>query len=120
MKKKGNMPNIKPNEIVEEIKEVLENINRNNQETKPFVTAYQILEELPHDLKNRIIKERGRPGKDSGTYYSAASVVSDAAEMLANIEIRTINTIHLKIKCEGYQIIDAGNPNVGLYRIISK
>jgi len=52
----------------------------------------------------------------AGTYYAAASVVSDAAEMLPDIEIAFLDTSSLKISINDTDITP-GNKNVGLYRL---
>ncbi|HXT02347.1 MAG TPA: hypothetical protein VN915_16860 [Elusimicrobiota bacterium] len=82
---------------------------------KPYLTAYQILEELPSALSRSLIRQRGRGGKLNGTYYSAASVVAKAAK-LAGADIEFLNTTGLELHC-ARERIEAGNPNVGLYRL---
>jgi hypothetical protein len=46
------------------------------------VSAYEILDRLPTSLRDQILSERGMPGAGSGNSYSAASLVTDAAEMI--------------------------------------
>lgn len=114
------MVKIMPKDIVTDVEYVLKKIKVKNQKVNPFVTAYQILEQLHKPIKQRLIKERGHVGKKSGVSYSAASVVSDAAEMIRpKIDIQCLNTSGLKIFCAGKNIIP-GNPNVGLYRLNKK
>ena len=112
------MPVLKPSDIKDEVKTVLNSFRASHPQNHPFVTAYQILEKLSPELKNRLISERCPPGQGGGKPYSAASVVSDAAEML-DVEIKILDTTYLKITCNGADIL-AGNPNVGLYRLLTK
>ncbi len=113
------MPRIRPADIVADVRGVLERFDRRYSSVQPFLTAYQILQQLPEQLQHRLIEERGRAGKNSGTYYSAASVVSDAAEMLDDIEINTLNTSGIELHCAGERIT-SGNANVGVYRLRRK
>jgi hypothetical protein len=46
------------------------------------LSAYQILERLPTAVRDRLINERGMPGAGSGTPYAAATVVSQAVQLL--------------------------------------
>jgi len=111
------MPNLMPTDIKDEVRNILEDIPA-NPGGHPYVTAYQIMERLSETTKNRLIAERGRPGKDSGKYYAAANVVSDAAEMIHGIDIAFLETSNMRILLNDEPIITPGNQNVGLYRII--
>ena len=110
------MTKLMPTDIKEDVKRVLEGIPA-NAGVNPFVTAYQILERLPQNIKDQLISERGPAGKGGGYYYSTASVVSDAAEMLDDIEIMALATTNLQIFINNESVIQAGNQNVGLYRL---
>ena len=109
------MSNLMPSDIREEVKNVLENNLEGNNGS--FLTAYQILGKLSSTTKERLIKERGTPGSGSGNYYAAASVVSDAAEMLTNIEIEYLETCFLHILLKNGIEITPGNQSIGLYRL---
>ncbi len=114
------MSKLKPKDVKDEVRSVLEKTHIDTGgRGHSFLTAYQILERLQPDLKAQLIEERGKPGSGAGTYYAAASVVSDAAEMLKpNIEIRFLDKSSLKIILENGTEIEPGNPNVGLYRLM--
>ncbi|MCK4936299.1 MAG: hypothetical protein KAR84_05545 [Elusimicrobiales bacterium] len=117
-----NSTKMKPSEILNAVYNVLEEIKKKYSDIHPFVTAYQILEDLHIDVRGQLMKERGRAGKGSGVYYSAASVVTQAAAMLVKrgrVDMATINTTHLKVTTPYDEIneIIAGNPNVAIYRL---
>ena len=116
------MSKLKPKDIRDEVRNVLEGTHIDTGgRGRSFLTAYQILERLPPAMRAQLIRERGTPGSGAGTYYAAASVVSDAAEMLKPyIEIRFLDTSLLKIMLENGTEIEPGNPNVGLYRLVDQ
>jgi len=108
-----------PSEIVSDVQRVLEDVCKKYPDTNPLITAYQILDRLPKKLQNKLIEERGYPGKDSGVFYASASLVSNAAEMIKDIEIKTLDISDMKLFCVNIEI-KAGNPCVALYRIKTK
>jgi uncharacterized membrane protein YgcG len=110
------MPKLMPSDIKDEVKDVLENMRSRGHS---YLTAYQILERLPDTTRDRLIAERGVPGLKSGNYYAAANVVSDAAEMISNIEISFLETSSLSITLKDGTDITPGNANVGLYRLLN-
>jgi hypothetical protein len=83
---------------------------------RAYLTAYQILEQLPQQIKDQLINERSTPGMGAGKHYSAASVVSDAAEKVTGIEIVFLETSSIKIMLNESEIAP-GNKYVGLYRL---
>lgn len=78
---------IKPSDIVEDVYAVLLNqTNKGKGVSQKSITAYVGLDRLERvnpGLRDKLIAERGMPGKNSGSVYSAAQVFSDACEMLA-------------------------------------
>jgi len=101
---------ITPTQIEDAVRNVL-------HRTDVFMSAYQILEELPADLRDQIIHERGRPGQGSGHHYAAATVVAQAAEKLVGREnIVFVNAKHLKFEVAGDEI-RGGNPACAFYRL---
>ena len=112
------MPNLMPKDIRVEVETVLRSVQVNSSgRGRSYLTAYQILEQLPQPTRDRLIAERGAPGLGSGNYYAAANVVSDAAEMISGIEIVFLETSSLKIILNDGTDITPGNQNVGLYRL---
>ena len=107
-----------PRDIIEAVTSVLEDMRVDSRERgRSYLTAYQILEKLPSETRNRLIEERGTPGLGAGNYYAAANVVSDAAEMIRDIEIAFLETSSLNITLNSEIKITPGNPNIGLYRL---
>ena len=112
------MSNLMPSDIMDDVERVLENMPIHSR-GRSFLTAYQILERLTSTTRDRLIAERGTPGLGSGNYYAAASVVSDAAEMVSEIEIAFLETSSLSVSLANNDIAP-GNKNVGLYRILNR
>ena len=102
-----------PSAIVKDVLKILP--------TEHYVTAYQILHRLPAAIQSKLIAGRGRPGAHSGRYYTSATDVAKAAEMLVRTgkaEKTWLDTKDLRLECEG-KTIEAGNPSCALYRAIS-
>jgi hypothetical protein len=99
-----------PTNIVSDVEAVLLR-NRPN-----YMTAYQILEDLPTPVRDQLILERGLPGQGSGNNYASATVVSDAAQMLPGIQIEFLQTQHVIFEVAGHQI-RSSSPSCGLYRL---
>jgi hypothetical protein len=110
------MPNLMPRDITAEVESVLRNTQIGGR-GRSYLTAYQILEQLSQQIRDRLIAERGTPGLGSGNYYAAANVVSDAAEMISGIQIEFLDATSIKIILNNGTDITPGNQNVGLYRI---
>jgi len=111
------MSNLMPNQIQVEVENVLRGVQDiPNGRGRAYLTAYQILDQLPQQIKERLIAERGAPGLGAGQHYSAASVVSDAAEKISGIEIVFLETSSIKIIVNESDITP-GNKYVGLYRL---
>lgn len=113
------MSNLMPSDIKDEVERVLENMPIHSRD-RSFLTAYQILDRLSATTRDQLIAERGTPGLGSGNYYAAASVVSDAAEMVSEIEIALLETSSLSVRLANGKDIAPGNKNVGLYRILNR
>src|SRR4030042_1874988 len=112
-KKEAKMSNLMPTDIMDAVRTVLEGTNYDPMRGRSYMTAYQILEKLPSHTRNQLIKERGTPGQGSGKYYAAASVVSDAAEMLSEVEMAFLDSSSLRIMLkDGTDVVAPGNANV--------
>ena len=110
------MEKLKPSDIVDEVTVVLERANQGKGSSPCFLSAYQILDRLPSALKNDLIFERGLGGKGTGVHYSAASLVSDAAEKVEGIEIDYLDTDGLNITINN-QKVEAGFEVCGIYKL---
>ena len=111
------MHNLMPNDIIVYVETVLTGVQVDPKgRGRAYLTAYQILEQLPQQIKDRLITERGTPGMGAGKHYAAASVVSDAAEKIPGIEIVFLETSSIKIMLNETDIAP-GNKYVGLYRL---
>ena len=80
-----------------------------------FLSAYQLLERMPADLRQQLIDERGEPGEGGGHPYSAAKLVSQAARNLG------AEVVYLDVKGMTFTVNDrtfaGGYPYLGLYRL---
>ena len=110
------MPNLMPKDIAPLVAEVLRSASQADGEHPYFLTAYQILDRLPDDIRTRLIQERTLGGSGAGVRYGAPSVVSDAAEMLPNIRIDYIDNRGIQVQVAG-QTITPGFEVCGIYRI---
>ena len=112
------MPKLMPTDIKDEVQSVLKKAKKDSRYGRSYLTAHQLLEKLPSQIRDQLIKERGMPGQGAGKYYAAASVVSDAAEMLPGIEIVFLDSSSLKVMLkDGTDLVAPGNPDIGLYRL---
>lgn len=110
------MPNLMPKDIVSAVAEVMRTASRVDGEHPYFLTAYQILDRLPDEIRTRLIQERTLGGSGAGVHYAATSVVSDAAAMLPNIRIDYIDNRGMQVQVAG-QTITPGFEVCGIYRL---
>ena len=76
------MANLMPSQIVKDVQAVLLKAETGKGANRTGMTSYQILEALPQQVRDRLIRERGLPGRGCGRRFSAASVVAQAARKL--------------------------------------
>lgn len=101
-----------PTNILAEVEEVL-------TASTNYLSAYQILERLPSNLRDQLLEERGTPGQGNGNSYTAASVVTQAADMLSSRPGYTCEYCegsHLLFEVNG-NFFRAGNAACAFYRI---
>lgn len=111
------MSHLMPSNIQAKVESVLRDVQIDPKgRGRAYLTAYQILDQLPQPIKDQLIAERCAPGLGAGKHYSAASVVSDAAEKIPGVEIVFLETSSIKIIVNGTDITP-GNKYVGLYRL---
>lgn len=108
--------NLMPSDIKAQVREVLESARKGKGDRPNYLTAFQILQRLPETLKSRLIEERGIGGKGSGQSYAAPSVVSDAAELIPDVEIDYIDSGGLAITVADTAVLPSYEV-CGLYRI---
>lgn len=73
---------LRPSDILNELEYTMRNYKPHRKTQLP-ATAYQWLNRLPEHMRKQLIDERGMPGRGSVASYLAASVVSDALEIMA-------------------------------------
>lgn len=112
-----------PKDILGAVKKVLKNVLTSSRNERTYLTAYQIVDRLPERLRDRLIRERGRGGvrgeggRDAGGSYAAPGVVSDAAQMLPDIEIDFIETRDLTLIVGSQEIVPGSTQTCALYRL---
>jgi len=84
-----------PSDIVDDVRVVLLNSHRGDWERPNFLTTYQILERLPHVIRDRLIAERTTGGRGSGVHYSAITVVAQAASLIPGVVTEYLDTVGL-------------------------
>lgn len=104
---------VTPKMLKEEVRNILENAGAG------FLTAYDIVARLPQDTRQVLMSDRSRPGKGSGEYYSAASVVSQSAQLIG-AEVDWLHGKDHKYFCGEGDYVEGGNEKVALYRINDK
>lgn len=114
------MPNLMPSDILDEVLDVLRVAGTGKGSTRWFLTAYQILERLPTNMRDRLIQERGMPGTGSGNNYASASVVANACQVLqrqgrARIEYLDPDGIQVRV---GGQFVVPSYDVCGLYQYV--
>lgn len=110
------MSHLMPTDIVNEVAAVLRQAAHGDGTEPNYLTAYQILDRLPTDIRDRLIRERTIGGQGAGVAYAAPSVVSDAAEKVPGIQIEYLATRGLVIEVAGQQL-RPGFEVCGLYRL---
>lgn len=110
------MPNLMPKDVVDEVRAVLERARTGKSVERNYLTSYQILAELPPQLRHTLIQQRGMPGAGAGAQYTSASVVMDAAKLVPGIEIACLDTRHAFFEIED-QVVRPGFGVCNLYRI---
>jgi len=106
---------LKPSDIVEEVRVVLERAHRGKGDRPNYLTAFQILERLPAVTRERLIGERTGGGAGAGTAFASPSVVSQAARM-AGAEVDYMDCAGLSIDVAG-QAVRPGFEVCALYRL---
>lgn len=89
--------------------------NANRSDKNPYLTAYQILEQLPERVRKALIDKHKLGGKGANADYAATEVVAKAA-MSVTKDIVYLDTCHATFTVQGQQVIPSGNI-CGLYRL---
>src|SRR4051812_38171331 len=105
-----------PSDIMGQVRQVLLNAHKSNGTQPNYLTALQILDRLPADIKTRLIGDETGGKVGAGTVNAALEIVSEAARMLGDTEVTFMD-------CAGATITAEGQPDTpihevcGLYRI---
>ena len=106
---------LSPSDIRPAVEEVL-------RSTGNSLASYQILDRLPESLRDQIIAERGMPGAGQGNRYSAASLVTDAVELLLP-SMDAPYRVYLEMGDMTFtvagQTIKLGNNAIAFYKLLS-
>lgn len=111
---------LKPTDTMDEVRLVLVAASPGKGDQPHYMTAYQILGRL-NEIRRQMTEERGGGvGAGAGVYYSAASVVEQACQMLVKrgeAELTYMATEGLWFDVDGLPPVRAGNSVCGLYRL---
>lgn len=110
------MSNLMPADIRDDVRHVLEHARTGMGSERQYLTSYQILAALPQPLRDTLIRQRGLPGLGAGVHYSAASLVSDAAEQVSGVEKAFFDSRYTSFQIDN-NIVAAGYGVCGLYRL---
>lgn len=87
---------------------------------KPFLSAFQILDELKPKDKNKLIQQTGSPGGDKAYVRRAASMdIKDAARSVAT-EIVQLSTKGVTFTVNNLPLPPSSKRVIALYRIVKK
>jgi hypothetical protein len=111
---------IMPRDLVDEVRDILSRAAAGKGRHPQYVTAYQIFRRLPFKMRQRLIDERGKPGKDSGNYFAAASVVAKTCQLMDDVIIRHLDTEHIYFQTGTNRTAKAGYQVCGIYRLDPK
>ena len=103
------------NDIVEEVRAVLQRAKRGKGDAPRMVTAYQVLHLLPEPLREQLIDERGVPGKDAKQHSSAATFIAQALARVGCVECDYLDTRGVSFAI-GKREVEAGYELAKLYR----
>lgn len=105
-----------PKDIIDDVRGVLEHARAGKGTERHYLTAYQILAALPSQVRDTLIQQRGLPGAGAGVHYSAASLVSDAAEQVPGVQKAYLDSRYLSFEVD-QRTVAAGYGVCGLYRL---
>jgi hypothetical protein len=103
-------------ELRAEILDVLERAHEGGK-GPGFLTAYQILQQLPEARRDALIGKHGTPGKGADTYYSAASRIATAIHSMGDdVVTEYLDPTGVTFDVGVQQYREAGCKCIGLYR----
>ena len=97
------MEELRPSDIVDAVRAVLAAARRGKGDRPNYLTAFQILDRLPAELRTRLVSERTPGGTGAGTVFAAPSVVSRAARM-AGAEVEYLDSVGLSVQVAGQPV----------------
>ncbi len=100
---------------------VLKKAARRAAEKNIFLSAYQILQQLPDRDRRQLLKQYGQGGKTSGNDPAATEVVMAAALLVPDIEVMYMDSqdVRFLVENQGKQDVlePAGRKWFGIYRV---
>jgi hypothetical protein len=108
---------IRPEQIEDDVRQVLRSAARGKGASPNYLTAYQILNRLRPEVRARLIAERGRGGRGEGSHFAATGVVMNALKRLGPaVHIVYLDTGGLQLVVDN-ETVEPGNRVCALYRI---
>jgi hypothetical protein len=110
---------LKPSDVLDDVRQAFTKLPKGKAgHNRHWVNAYGLLAAIDPTLRATLISERCPPGAGGGEHYSAASVVSDACEMLRTrdeVEIDYYAPMNATYTIDG-RTFEAGYALSGIYR----
>jgi len=104
-------------QLVQEVRRVLLNATDGKGTAPGFLTAFQILDRLPQELRDGLIRQRGGVGAGSGASYSPTKDIANAIKALGNeVEPLYMDARGITFKV-GDETVSPGYGMISIYRI---
>ena len=113
------MSKLMPIDIQSYVRKILSRTATGKGRRPQYVTAYQIFRRLPPAIRKQLVAERGKPGKDSGNEFAAASVVAMACKVMPDVHIRRLDTEGIIFETGINRVAKAGYQVCAIYRLDS-
>jgi hypothetical protein len=85
---------------------------------KPYLTAFQILDLLPEEIRDDLIKDQGSAGGENAkVQYAASCVIKNAARSVAN-DIVHLGTHGLEFTVNGKTVEPSDKNQIAAYRLL--
>jgi hypothetical protein len=99
------MPSLRAPLLIQEIVSVLQTAKKGKGRAPAFLTAYQILNQLPTATRQGLETTYCPGGRGGGKHYSAATHVARVTARLADVEVFYLDTSEMELRIAGSNIV---------------
>ncbi len=103
-------------DVVHEIRRVLEHAAKGKGTHTHYVTAYQILDRLPRQMRADLIAQFGKSGAGVGDWQSAAKHIANLIKGMGGVDVDYLDTRGAQFRMAD-EWREAGYEVCGLYRL---